>query len=328
VSVPLVHIGYHKTATSWLRKRLFDRADMGFRLYPRGKVSTLFVKVPLLGFDAARCRQAIDPWLSETQSRGLVPVLSHVRLSGYFASGGFDSQLIADRLAVVLPKAKVLIVVREQRATVMSTYHQYVREGGASTLSAYLDPRQEGSFRVPGFDLAFFAYDRLVAYYVGLFGAANVLVLPYELCSHDPFEFLSRIVEFANAHGTQRVSTLDTSRVNVAPSTLAIAGLRIVNLVFRANPLHPTPIAPSRAASWLGTRVVLGLDGPLTHRLSRGLMARQRARVTRRIGSFYEASNARLRDLTGLDLARYGYALPGSTVTNGTSVVIPDGRSP
>ena len=99
-----------------------------------------------------------------------MPVLSHERLSGYPHSGGFDSRAIAERLATVLPGARILIVVREQRSMIHSNYHQYVRDGGACPLHRYLQPPQPSMRRMPGFAAEFFAYDRLVETYRSHFG--------------------------------------------------------------------------------------------------------------------------------------------------------------
>src|SRR5207244_1801138 len=83
----------------------------------------------------------------------------------------------------------------EQRAMILSTYRQYVYNGGMLSLEAFL----AGAlfwWQQP-FELAQYSYDRVVAHYHERFGSENVLVLPYELFRRDGFRFVSRIVDFA-----------------------------------------------------------------------------------------------------------------------------------
>ena len=78
--------------------------------------------------------------LQRIVDEGLSPVVSFERFSGNPFSGGYDSKEIADRLVQVFPDARVLVVVREQRSMIVSTYKQYVREGGALPPSKFMLP--------------------------------------------------------------------------------------------------------------------------------------------------------------------------------------------
>lgn len=308
---PLVHIGYHKTASSWLQSRLWSDSRLGFRLCPRRDVGRLLVEPHPLAFDAAASRDRIAPWVEETGRRKLVPVLSHERLSGYPHSGGFDSREIADRIAAVLPRARILAVVREQRSAILSNYHQYVRDGGASPLARYLDPPQAGHRRVPGFAVEFFQYERLIDAYRERFGESNVCVLVHEELRSQPQRFLGRIVDLVGSGADlgRLDETISREVVNPAPSTASIALLRWANLLFRASPLHPSPPLPSRRAHSVAARVALGIDHLPLRALSARRSAHEREIVGRRVGGLYEDTNARLGELTGIDLGRYGYAV-------------------
>jgi hypothetical protein len=148
-------------------------------------------------FDAAAFRAEFEPLLRSSEERELVPVVDFERLSGHPFSGGYDSREIADRLAAVFPDGLVLVVIREQRSMIASTYKQYVRQGGASSLRRFLEPLVSQGLQVPQFDFRFFEYHRLLAYYRGLFGADRVLVLTYEQFRDDPSAFVAEIGRFA-----------------------------------------------------------------------------------------------------------------------------------
>ena len=120
-------------------------------------------------FDAASSRAAFDPLLSKVEDEGLFPVVSFERFSGNPFSGGYDSKEIANRLAEVFPGARVLVVIREQRSMIVSTYKQYVREGGALPPRKFMLPPASKSMRVPWFDLRHFEYHHLLDQSLKLF---------------------------------------------------------------------------------------------------------------------------------------------------------------
>src|SRR5215218_14466 len=110
---PLLHIGYHKTGTTFLQRRVFP--EPGFSLVAGAKaLRPAFVVGDPFGFDPMLVRETFRPAIEKVRERDLVPVLSAERLSGNPHSGGYDSKQIAERLAATFPEARVLIVIREQ----------------------------------------------------------------------------------------------------------------------------------------------------------------------------------------------------------------------
>src|SRR5205823_14475513 len=99
--------------------------------------------------------------------------------------------------AAVLPDSRTVVVVREQRSMIVSTYTPYVKAGGPSPIEDFLHPALDQGWRIPLFDFEYFEYHRLLGYYRSLFGADNVLALPYEQLVRDRRDFLTRIGEFA-----------------------------------------------------------------------------------------------------------------------------------
>src|SRR3954452_278013 len=98
---PLLHIGYHKTGSTFLQKRVFPNPGFSLVAKPRA-LSFTFVKSEPFGFDAHAARETLRPGIEEAKESGLMPVLSAKRLSGPPHSGGHDSEQIANRLATAL----------------------------------------------------------------------------------------------------------------------------------------------------------------------------------------------------------------------------------
>src|SRR5215217_1431938 len=200
---PLLHIGYHKTGTTWLQRQVFSNAEAGFSFVARPPaLRSAFVVVDPFDFEPQIVRKNFEPKIWEAQEKDLVPVLSFERLSGSPYAGGYDSRPIADRLAAAFPDARIMLVIREQTRMLVSTYKQYIRKGGAASFRQYIT-MPTGAGRMPVFRFEFLEYHRLIGYYQRLFGPEDVLVLPYELLEGGPKAFLQRIGEFAGVPATR-----------------------------------------------------------------------------------------------------------------------------
>lgn len=310
----LVHVGYHKTGSNWLQRRLFSDPTTGFRWLgkkPRSHPVRRLVETRPLEFDASESRSAFEPLLAGARAAGLVPVVSLERLSGHPFSGGHDSKEIADRLRAVFVDARVLAVVREQRSIVLSVYKGYVATGGTATLRQFLEPPTTRSARVPAFDWRHFEYDRLIAYYRSVFGADRVLALPFERFVADGRAFVAAIGEFAGRPIPDDVlGRLPYARPEKGTrSALAVGAVRSLNRLAPRGELNPAPLVESAAAARLaravqGSRLVRAR--PL-RALAERSEASLRATIAEWAGDRYAESNRRLSELLGVDLRAYGW---------------------
>lgn len=130
---PLIHIGYPKSGSTWLQRNVFRNPKLGFFEQSRHKVTELLIAPNTFDFEAATCRQQFLPDIQQAQERGLHSVLSQEMLTGRAHTGGYNGATNAERLAQVFPNAKILIVIREQKRMILSSYKQYVKGGGCTT---------------------------------------------------------------------------------------------------------------------------------------------------------------------------------------------------
>jgi hypothetical protein len=310
----LIHIGYHKTATNWFQEPFFGDPASGYQWLgkrPRTHPLHRLIRDRSLSFDAAAVREAFEPFLQKAEAEGLVPVLSSPRLSGHSYSGGYDSKELADRLKRVFPEARILIVIREQRSMVASTYKQYVKAGGSCSLKNFLDPDLQRGFRVPAFDYGHFEYDRLIAYYQSHYGPESVLALPYEHFVRDGRSFVERIAEFAGRAVPEEVLERMpyTERFNPGRSALGVAVARPLNRFGPRTDMNPAPLIDSKAMHLLRNRVLnADLQGwPVVRGLAGRRESRYRRLVADAVGDRYVRSNRATVELTGTDLAEYGW---------------------
>ncbi len=300
---PLLHIGYYKTGTTWLQRHVFPNAGANLSLVAGSKaLRSAFVKVNPFDFEPEIVRKDFEPRIREAQARNHVAVLSSERLAGNPHSGGYDSKIIADRLVAVFPNARVLIVIREQRGMLVSMYKQYLKRGGAATFEQYVH-QPKGPPRVPLFRFDFLEYHRLIGYYQGLFGAENVLVLPYELLQTQPRTFLERIGGFAGVPATRA----ELSRVHPSPSSLVLSLKRHANRWIVRNSLNPAAPFAFSGSNKILEHICREVDAWLPAALRGGHERRWYRIAEREAGARYTESNALTAKLTGIDLRAFGY---------------------
>jgi len=256
-----------------------------------------------LVFDAGRCRGYIEQLSATARSEGKLCVYSSERLSGNPHSGGYDAAEMARRIEAVFDKPRILLIFREQGSALQSNYKQYINMGGTCTLEEYLTPPWDG--RVPHFRLDNFRYHHLVEYYRNLFGAENLLALPYELLRSDPQGFSGSILDYSGLGDIQVPAEVFEQGVNVSMNDLQLRLKRWANKFSGGDSLHPVkPLAP-RLAEWCFRRI----DGLEHSSLARNHSMNLSTGVERVVGDYFLESNRRLQGHVGADLSALGYRL-------------------
>lgn len=188
----IVHIGYHKTGTTWFQKHLYPHAT-SHRYIDRERVRHAFMEDDAFGFDPAR----VPERLGATPDENII--LCEEGLSGYLHNGGLlghFSKAVAERLHQALPDATIVIFVRSQPEMAASCYQQYIRGGGTHSARRYLFPdlylhgAASMSYRVPRFSFDHLDYLPLIETYAALFGRERVKVYAYEAMRADPAGFI------------------------------------------------------------------------------------------------------------------------------------------
>ena len=302
----MIHIGYHKTATTWLQRHLFNNERASFVCpWSIDEAARQLVDPHAFDFDTEQANRYFEKEIQRASQAGRVPVLSSEELSGNPHSGGYANKTIADRLVAVFPDALVLIVIREQLSMLQSVYKQYLRMGGAASPMQYFFPTTVGP-RVPRFRFENFEYHRLIGYYIRLVGRNRVCVLPMEMLKEDARAFVKRIAEFA---GATDPGPLPEEKVYAAHSGFTAALQRQVNRLFGHTAVNPgAPFHTWRLVKWYER-----LDRLVPSTVSE-LFDRPLERfIEKYAGGRYARSNGDVVQLTGLNLGRFGYELPGGS---------------
>ncbi|MGF1455058.1 MAG: sulfotransferase [Alphaproteobacteria bacterium] len=300
------HIGYHKTGTTFLQRAVFV-PGFGFNsLMSHDDVARFITDPDRLDFSPREARAQIARRMAGSN---LAPVVSSEMLCGNPYDGSREAADFAHRIHEIAPDARILITIREQKSSIKSTYMQYIHRGGTLPIERFLQPKYEIDFHY--FSVRRFFYDRLVAHYMDLFGARNVLVVAQEEVIADARAALRRILAFAGADPSLADDRDIPGRVWESPPEAAAPLLRHINK-FRRGAVKPevaVNLGPLARTAYRGTSYVARRPG-----VKRWLKSVRpvSGRVSRFHGTGFAESNARLQALIGddLDLSAYGYEMP------------------
>ncbi|MEZ4708761.1 MAG: hypothetical protein R3A44_16245 [Caldilineaceae bacterium] len=299
-----LHIGYPKTATTFLQKKIFPChpaiADWNPRK-PQYQWLESIIRQHDFAFDASAIRARVEAMAAEEAATTIV--ISREILVGDAYGGGRDSRIIADRLHSVFPDAQIIITLRNQLDMIDSLYRQYVCQGGGCRFEQFLNLSSKLIF----FDLDYLFYARLICYYQALFGADAILVCLYEVFKESPQTFLDDLWIFMSVKPLEVPPSAFKSEVNKGMSCPSLWIARFLNRITYSPDFHPDAIVPipTNIHRQLLQR---GLDPLLFHRFF-GQKSFMTQTLRAELVDYYRESNRVLQTMVNVSLEEYGYPL-------------------
>lgn len=302
----LIHIGYHKCASTFLQRQVFPLLNVGY-VPMAGHERDVLAELGSPHFDEEKFRKWVDRQLaekcSEADRRWLI--LSHEQLSGHpTGRSTIDYRRIAGNLYGLYPQARFLIVIRNQFNYMRSVYSFRVAVHGDERRTFEEFVREEGEaglFRK-------MEYDRLVSFYANLVGRENLLVLPLELMKVDMGRFILSVQAMLDG---LNIPPIEGRTVNPSTQLQTVTNLwRMANILFVRAQKLTEPNERLRARARLAyfslkrkttPRLNQWLDGGPHLRLSEELVEQLEPR--------FAASNRRLQSCVPADLEALGYSL-------------------
>lgn len=303
---PIFHIGYPKAMSSWLQKYFFVDS-CGFDPI----MNTLECQINLINpapfnFDPKETKLRLEERL--VASKTLIPVISAESLAGNMYTGGHDGKQLADRLKLISSgNAKILILFREQRSFIRSIYKSWINWGMPYSIEEILSNKQ--SPISPRFRLEYLEYDKSITYYQDIFGAENVLALPYELFLKEPFNTLRLIHRFSGC-APEKLKCIDKlpvlAKVNRGQSLAWLYWIRIQNrYVYKSLFNYAGIISLDDKRQF--SRIAKNKKNPLPKFTDSWFEESFSKTVQRTIGDHYRQSNGITSDLIGVNLKELGY---------------------
>lgn len=253
----IVHIGYPKTATTFLQWEVFPNLE-GVNYVDYNTCRKIFPPIIYRDIIDYNVRE-ISNTISSTLVAKTNNLFSFEALCGqpYGGAKGMNRSLIAQSLKNV-GFDKVIITVRNPFEALDSYYRQYVIHGGTLRFKEFVDFENTRNWALKHFNLSYLRYEGLIKKYEGLFGKENVLVISQEgLKKHFDVE-ISRIEQFTISK-FNRDGFSEKRKVNHSLSNLSINLLRFFNF-FSYNTIRPSHLISNHFSTrnfWLLLKLVL-----------------------------------------------------------------------
>lgn len=304
----LFHIGYHKTASSFIQRFLFEAHPDVFHRVPQRSIYKALIYPGALVFDQQQGRKFVQNEIKSALASNHVPVFSNERLSGSFNTGGHDTLELMQRIRTCDDEAHILLVIREQRSMIRSLYSQYVRAYGCCSLEEFLSgdytPHNKELFNPSLLD-----YHRLIEAYQNCFGPDRVTVLPYEWLRHDQDRFLQAVLDASGVSRKtrQNLRFRKSERINAASTPLQISVKRRLNPLYSSNCPHVGSTFQFRPTRWLAKAAISAAGKVSMKALNRRIAARRDHQIEQLANGRYQLSNEITSKLIGMNLTDLGY---------------------
>lgn len=283
----VAHIGFPKTATTFLQGKVFPRLADEFAYIGKEACASLFA--PMMDHDdTVLDRGDLLSGIECASSGSRNALFSYEALTGlHYRSAFVNRSLIARRLRE-LGFEKIIITIRNQFDALESAYKQYVKSGGVLKFDEYVcfDTVKQ-RFLYP----EYFAYYPIYRLYADLFGRANVLILQYE--------HLGRASFIEDLAGFLQIEPFEVDIGDPINSSLSCAKTKILRVInhmtynsYRPSHLISKSISTSFFYRQLSRLPLLNQRRSLLDPKTRGVVA-----------DFYRESNERLRKDAGVPLA-------------------------
>jgi len=300
----LFHIGYPKTASTWLQKFVFTNHTMGFCIPWENSRSMAIEQFRIANpfkFNAQQAIKQFKDGIFVAQKDSDIAVISDETLGGDPLGWETNARVIADRIYAAFPDAAIFICIREQKKMIRSLYSEYIKQGNTVTVEEFIGVVNRRPGTAPLCDIEQLEYDNLIEYYKKLYGN-RVLVLTYEQLKQNRQQFLGELVGFTTNDG--KVPGFGEERSNVSLGAATLELRRLLNhMVSKPDWTNSRQPISYRLVS----RIVKIADKLIPQFLQSRVENKIRMAISYNIADRYVTSNKRTAEITGLDLNGYGY---------------------
>lgn len=307
-----LHIGYHKTATTFLQRNVFDKSDsINYLGIPWindsiGEYFREFKFTHDIDFNSDDFKKRFNDLrqshiLKKNAKPDLVSLESLHSGTEWF---GLQVESMANRLSSVFAPSKIILGIRNQQDYINSNYKEYIIHGGKLNFKYFLYK----SFAFEGCLKPKLEYDKIIKLYNKKFGSENVFVYLQEQLKNDRNLVLSKMSDFLSVdylHNSEETRYKGMSKVSSEIIRLlnrVLAKDFIEQYYYVGKPKNWSFKEKGRRNS---IRVIRKLDEILiSNRLSSSYLDDSDKEY---INSLFSINNRELNNLIDVDIRNYGY---------------------
>jgi hypothetical protein len=235
-----IHLGLHKTASTFFQRKFYPNHHEFNYLHLRDK-NTLgaFNQYVLRENDLFfKEEKAIEFFYQNLDQEKLYNekriTLCEEQFSGFPLLDAYNRKRIFDRLHLIFPKAKYILVLRNQRDFIISMYAEYLKKGGQESFTNFLSVSNTHLNFSRGTYLHYYKYYDYISSVVGI---NNIQILYYEDLIDTPKYFFEIILNYFEVDFDIDLSILNRKE-NVSFSSSEYEKVRFLNR-FCKTPYSP-----------------------------------------------------------------------------------------
>ena len=290
----IAHIGFPKTATTFLQKSVFPFIK-GINYVDYRSCEALFFPLILLDeldFDHGSASKLIENECTQDKTT----LFSFEGLCGVpFIYNGLGKSSVPGRLKE-LGFNKIIVTLRNQETQIDSLYRQYVIQGGVVRFGYFLNSQGKLGLNRRVFNLEYLNYYKLIKLYQKTFGVDNVMILSHRELVEDQRSFMEKIIGFVDPESGE--ISMKTDKKNTSLSNLSINILRRVNhFIFTSQ--KPNNLVWNKISTKYVSKIFKVILDPYLFKF----LSSKKSYVNKKnrlfLKDYYQSSNQKLRDLLG-----------------------------
>jgi len=280
--VDFIHVGYHKTATTWFQLYGYS-THPDINLLNQGELDSVFfdtfAQPDDFCFEENDYQKKFIDRVDNKIDDKIVNGICEENLSGHSWTGR-NADTVLRRIYSYYKDGKIILSIRNQESMLRSLYSNYVKNGGTLSFKKLLkDISFEGDLVEKKLE-----YHRLINSYYDAFGKENVFVYLFEEFQRAPDDVLSKLASFLGV--SPFVASPKDNRVNKGFGRYQLITERFLNTLSIQNRYSRKLV-----------EMVFKIDRPIHLSIPEHLLEQ------------WSLSNEETAKLTGLDLQKYGYLM-------------------
>ena len=229
----IIHVGLHKSGSTFLQSKIFPEI--------KNHIYLGFYNSNLLLEEVRYFQNCSNYSFNENKIKNLVEFINNCKnknrnflISSEAFTGGLPSlaygtgvfiEMIAGRIKKYIPNPKIVLILRNQRDIICSTYKDDIQLGYTCNFDEWVKER----LKMNSFE--YYKYDKMVSCYQNIFGKNNVSVYFYE----EVFNSSQEMQNFLKNMGLElkisedRISEIMKKKINISNSILLTKITRFIN---------------------------------------------------------------------------------------------------
>lgn len=298
---PILHIGLHKTGTTWFQKRFYPFVKNA-KYIEREIVKEKILLPGMVDFSADN---TID-FFARIEER---IIICEENLTTGIRGNYFIQEGLFNRMKMIFPDAKIVLFLRNQVEKIASTYCYYLKNnGGTFGFQKFIKYRHNNPYNNFNFKPENLFYDRLLEILFRYFSRDNVHIFFYEDFSSDNQAFLRRFSEELDLNIDIEKISLVRENERIRAGLIPIA--RFLNLFGKTQIHHRNLLLPIPGWAGMSRKLLRAMNKwkifgkPPT---AFQIMGKEKFEY---YNSYFKSSNQDLIERYGLkDVERFNYPL-------------------